>query len=251
MMDNRRLIRGVLFDLGGTLMYAKQPWPPILAQANQALADELCAQGLTLDCDQLRDAFRQRLDLYYEQRDEDLYETTYMSVLNGLLTEQGYPDVTEAVIRRALDAMYTITQSNWALEEDTIYLLKTLFSQGYHLGIVSNAGDNKDVFQLIERFGIEHYFDFILTSAACSYRKPHRRIFEVALAHWKFQPIETAMVGDTLEADILGANQLGIYSILVTRRVDGPAAHQTHIQPDSAVKTLAEIPALLDSLHEH
>jgi FMN phosphatase YigB (HAD superfamily) len=58
------------------------------------------------------------------------------------------------------------------------------------------------------------------------------------------------MVGDTPEADILGANQMGIYSILVTRRVNGPAAHQAQIQPDCAVKTLAEIPALLNSVHE-
>ncbi len=238
-------IRAVLFDLGGTLMYAKGAWPPILARAAQALADALRAQGLDVDCEIIHHEFKGRLNEYYTRRDQDLFETTYTSVLRGLLADKGYTDAPSKILRGALDAMYAVTQSNWALADDAVSTLKTLQARGYRLGIVSNAGDNKDVFQLVNKFGIEFYFDFILTSAACSYRKPHPRIFEVALAHWKIPPREAAMVGDTLEADIAGANKLGIYSIWISRRTDPPKSAQGGIRPRATISALRELPDLL------
>jgi putative hydrolase of the HAD superfamily len=250
-------IRAVLFDLGGTLMYSRDPWEPILERGYHALAESLCEQGFELDCADLPRIVRYHLDRYYTRRDQDLYETTYLNVLRDLLAEKGYPEAKAEAIRRALDAFYTYTQPNWLLEEDALLMLRTLEAGGYRLGLVSNAGDNQDVFQLVERFQIEPFFDFILTSASCSYRKPHPRIFELALAHWQIPPQEIAMVGDSLEADVFGAQQLGLYGVWITRRVSKPhtrtfegsrAGGQEIIQPDATVRTLHELPVLLRQL---
>ena len=241
------LIRAVLFDLGGTLMFSRDPWEPILEQGYQALADSLCEQGIDIDCTELPKAVRYHLDRYFARRDEDLFETTYITVLRELLTEKGHPDTDINTIRRALDAFYAHTQPNWLLEQDALLTLRTLEAGGYRLGLVSNAGDNQDVFQLVDRFQIEPFFDFILTSAACSYRKPHSRIFELALAHWNIPPGEIAMVGDSLEADILGSQKLGIFGIWITRRISNPPARQK-IQPDAEVQALHELPSLFSRL---
>jgi putative hydrolase of the HAD superfamily len=241
------LIRAVLFDLGGTLMYSRDPWEPILECGYQALADSLCSQGFDLDCAEMPRNVRYHLDRYFAHRDEDLFETTYLTVLRELLAEKGYPDTDTKIIRRALDAFYAHTQPNWILEEDTLLTLRTLEAGGYRLGLVSNAGDHQDVFQLVERFKIEPFFDFILTSAACSYRKPHPRIFELALAHWNIPPREIVMVGDSLEADIRGAQGPGIFTVWITRRVSKPA-HNSNVQPDAEIRTLHELPALLSHL---
>ena len=241
------LIRAVLFDLGGTLMYSRAPWEPIFERGYQALVDSLCDQGITLDCKELPRVVQYHLDRYFARRDKDLHETTYITVLHELLAEHGHRNVDNQTIRRALDAFYAHTQPNWLLEEDALLTLRTLEAGGYRLGLVSNAGDDQDVFQLVERFHIEPFFDFILTSAACSYRKPHPRIFQLALAHWNIPPGEIAMVGDSLGADILGAQKLNIYGVWITRRVSrSPARHK--IQPDAEVQTLHEIPALLSHL---
>ena len=53
------------------------------------------------------------------------------------------------------------------------------------------------------------------------------------------------MVGDTLEADILGANQMGIYSIWITRRVTVPEEGELAIQPQAVITSLDQIPGLL------
>ncbi len=246
-MTLTRLIRAVLFDLGGTLMYPREAWEPILERGYRALADSLCSEGFNLDCADLPGTVRYHLDRYFARRDQDLFETTYISVLQDLLAENGYPEADVKVIRRALDAFYTHTQSNWMLEEDAMLTLRTLEAGDYHLGLVSNAGDNQDVFQLVRKFKIEPFFDFVLTSAACSYRKPHPRIFELALAHWNIPPQEIAMVGDSLEADINGAQQMGIYGVWITRRVSNIAV-KSGIQPDAAIRNLHELPVLLSRL---
>lgn len=228
-------------------MYSRDPWEPILERGYQALADTLCAQGYSLDCAELPKIVRYHLDRYFARRDEDFHETTYLNVLRELMAEHGYPNVDTAIIRRALDAFYAQTQPNWLLEEDALLTLRTLEAGGYRLGLVSNAGDNLDVFQLVDRFQIEPFFDFILTSAACSYRKPHPRIFELAMAHWNIPPNQIAMVGDSLEADIRGAQNLGIFAIWITRRVS-QTANRRGVQPDAEVQTLHELPALLRRL---
>lgn len=241
-----RFIRAILFDLGGTLMYARHPWEPIEARADQALVDQLRAHGVDIP-PEFAAEFRARIADYYNEREQSLFETTYFSVVRAMLLERGHAHVTEAVIRSALDALYSITQGNWVLEEDALLMLKMLESAGYRMGLVSNAGDDKDVLQLVERFRLEPYFDFILTSAACSYRKPHPRIFELALSYWNIPAQDAAMVGDTLEADILGAQNVGLYSIWITRRARNVEA-RPRIQPEARVVTLSEVPRVLSRI---
>ena len=230
-------------------MYARNPWPPIEARADLTFAQSLREQGVDIDPPVFVREFRSRLKEYYIEREENLFETTYLFVARELLQEKGYGSLTEAVLRYALDRLFAVTQANWVLEPDARSTLRTLEAGGYRLGLVSNAGDNQDVYQLVERFRIDRFFDFILTSAACSYRKPHPRIFELALAHWRIPAAETAMVGDMLEADILGAQKVGLFSIWITRRANLKSEDVLRIQPDLSLPTLADIPSALKDIH--
>lgn len=237
-------VRYILFDLGGTLMHARGDWEPIHERADQALVDSLRSHDIYIEPRH----FRARLHEYYEQREKDFQETTYHFVLRELLTELGHAEVAEPILRSALDAMYSITQSNWQLEADAVETLKMLKSNQYRLGIFSNAGDDKDVQQLIENFGIRDHFDFVLTSAACFYRKPHERAFEISLAQWNITPQEAAMVGDSLEADIIGAKQVGMTAIWITRRASFTDEEMRRIKPDFSLRKLSELLPTLDML---
>jgi putative hydrolase of the HAD superfamily len=238
-------IRHVLFDLGGTLMHSDGDWVNTFAHADEALSQILHQHKIELDTR----VFRARLHKYYDQRDKDYYETTYHFVLRELLVELGYTEVSEAVLRSALDAMYSITQGNWKLEDDAIETLQQLKSKEYRLGIFSNAGDDKDVQELIEGFGIRPYFDFVLTSAACYYRKPHPRAFEIALAQWSIAPAEAVMVGDSLQADIHGAKSINMNTIFITRRVHFNSDAEQQIQADFKLHSLNELLPLLEQIN--
>lgn len=244
------LIRAVIFDLGNTLMYpiASDLWPEVIQRGNQALMDHLCDLNILTECDTFMFDFNQRLHQYYDERDKEMVETSTFLVLKELLAEKGYTNVPDSVIRESLDAHYAVTQKNWQLEDDAIDCLDTLQQEKYKLGLVSNAGDHRDVLQLVEKFGLESYFEFILTSAGCGYRKPHQTIFQLALENVNAPAENVAMVGDTLNADILGANQVGMYSIWITRRTDFPPDKTLPIQPRAIIKSLGELPSLLREL---
>jgi putative hydrolase of the HAD superfamily len=244
----RNFLRAVIFDLGGTLMYERASWHAITSKGDEALTRYLIGKGMELNLSTFPVEFRRRLGEYFTQREKDLLETTYTFVLIELLKDKGYSNLPDDVIRKALDQLFAVTQTNWILEEDALPTLRKLEKDGYRMGLISNAGDDQDVHQLVRRFEISQYFDFTLTSAACSYRKPHPRIFELAIANWYFLPSETVMVGDNLDADIRGAKSAGLYGVWISRRAGYSSEDQPRVQPDASVSTLSEIPALLDLL---
>lgn len=240
------MIEVLLFDLGSTLLYSPSPWPPFFERANNAMLDVLRKHGIDLERSKFLVDIQAHLDDYYAQREEDHIERTWMVSLAEFLAERGYANVPEPILRAALDALFAITQTNWVVEEDAIPTLHTLRVLGLRMGLVSNAADDKNVQQLVDHWRLRPYFEFIITSAACGFRKPRPKIFHLALEHFRVSPYKAAMIGDTLDADIKGANNLGIYSIWVTRRAKKGNSADT---PRSVVERLDEIPSLLSKVN--
>jgi 2-haloalkanoic acid dehalogenase type II len=245
-------IEAVLFDLGGTLIHFEGAWPDLMETANRGLLKNLKEQGIELEAEAFLNKFRHRLAEYYVQRESEFIEYTTAQILHNLLIEMGHPEITLQMLKPALKRLYAVSQAQWKTESDTMSTLNVLKKSGIRMGIVSNASDDDDVQTLIDNAGIRSYFDFVLSSAACGIRKPNPRIFQIALDHWKIPNQQAAMVGDTLGADVLGANNVGIYSIWITRRADTPGNrdHADTIQPDAVIGTLAELPNLIGRVNE-
>jgi len=238
-------IKVVFFDLGSTLVYSKDPWPPIYEQADRALMDVLRLAGIEIDLAAFYTESGGFIQSYYEKQNEDNVELTSFTVLRNMLSWKTFQRIPDSVVRAALEALYAVTQQNWVIEEDAIPTLEILKSRGYHLGMISNTSDDKNVQGIVDRWGLRPFLETIVTSAALGTRKPDGRIFQTALDHFQVQPERAAMVGDTLDADVLGANQSGIYSIWITRRAKVPEEGELTIQPQAVVTTLHQIPDLL------
>lgn len=236
----------IFFDLGDTLIYDKEPWEPILSRADAAMRKSLELSGYPLPADAYG-KFESIFDLYYHRRQETNQEETTIQLLTELMGSGGATPATP-VLQAAMEAMYAITQENWYVESDTAPTLKLIREQGYPLGMISNAADDENVQALIDKANIRKYFKFILSSAACGVRKPDPQIFQLALEHFNAQPERTVMVGDTLEADILGANQMGMYSIWINRRAIHPPEGELNIQPRAVISTLRDLPAVLEEI---
>ncbi len=56
------------------------------------------------------------------------------------------------------------------------------------------------------------------------------------------------MVGDTLNADIKGANALGIYSVWINRYVNKNTKTLQDIHPKATIQSLSQLPQLMDGL---
>ena len=239
-------IRVVLFDLGGTLIYDKDPWPPVFHRADLALLEALQNSGLHVEPTTFFHGHRGLLSLYYDRRGDDVEEETTTVLLKQLLEEQGNLNVSNEVIATALRTLYAVTQSNWFPEEDAIPTLQTLKERGFHLGLISNAADDKNTQTLIDKGGFRPYLEFIVSSAAFGKRKPHPSIFQSALDHFQVKANQAVMVGDLMETDILGAYRIGMKSIWITRRAL-ETANRINVKPDAVVSTLSEIPPLLSA----
>ena len=147
-----------------------------------------------------------------------------------------------------MEAMYAITQENWYPEKDAGPTLRKLRERGCRLGLISNAADDENVQALVDKAGLRDEFELILSSAACGIRKPDERIFHLALEQLKVPPEKSAMIGDTLEADVLGANRMGMYSIWINRRAELPPDGPLEIQPQAVIASLSALPGLFDEM---
>lgn len=99
------------------------------------------------------------------------------------------------------------------LYPNTIELLDKLL-QKYQMHIITN-GFEEVQFIKIENSGLGMYFDQIITSERAGYKKPDRRIFDFAMQQAGAKPHESIIIGDDPEADILGAQQVGMDQIWV------------------------------------
>lgn len=72
--------------------------------------------------------------------------------------------------------------------------------------------------------------------------KPNRFMFDLGMKKMGVQPHETAMLGDRLETDIQGGQNVGMKTILVETGVDNQASIiDKSIQPDLVVRDLPEL----------
>jgi putative hydrolase of the HAD superfamily len=100
------------------------------------------------------------------------------------------------------------------LHGTTHALLDSLRDRGLKLGLVSNAFDpgwllHRD----LEQMGLARRLDFSVFSSEVGMRKPHRAIFERALAALEVEAERTLFVGDRLYEDVRGAGELGMTTV--------------------------------------
>ena len=98
-----------------------------------------------------------------------------------------------------------------ALFDDTIKILEYLNSK-YVLHIITNGFDEIQSLKL-EKSGIRKYFNKIITSESVGVKKPNPKIFNHALKITNAISDESIMIGDNIEADVLGAMKVGMRAI--------------------------------------
>ncbi len=110
--------------------------------------------------------------------------------------------------RKMGDDYVRISPYKTKLVPNSIELLDYLANQ-YRLHIITNGfAEIQDV--KLSKTGLEKYFDVIVTSDKAGVKKPHPRIFKFALDKSKAKGEHSLMIGDHMEADILGAKSAGM-----------------------------------------
>ena len=85
------------------------------------------------------------------------------------------------------------------------------------------------VAERINRLIPENAFEFIITSSNYIFRKPNKRLFELALEKADLKPDEVWYVGDQYECDIKGALGAGLMPVWYTGAMDLPYVEDKNI----------------------
>lgn len=94
---------------------------------------------------------------------------------------------------------------------NTVEVLEYLAPK-YNLHIITN-GFQEIQYKKLRGSNIHGYFDQIINSELAGVKKPHPYIFELALTKANVVSKNALMVGDNIEADILGAQSVGFQTI--------------------------------------
>jgi HAD superfamily hydrolase (TIGR01458 family) len=78
--------------------------------------------------------------------------------------------------------------------------------------------------------------------------KPSRAYFEAVLAHLEVEADQAVMVGDDIEADIGGAQAIGLRGVLVrTGKFRPDSLRASSVNPDEVIDSVSDLPGLLGS----
>ena len=123
--------------------------------------------------------------------------------------------------------------------------LAYLRSKGIRTGVISNISFAPSVVaERINRLLPENTFEFIITSSNYIFRKPNKRIFNLALEKSQLQPDEVWYIGDQYECDVKGSLNAGLLPIWYIGAIDLPyTMEEEHSMGKNilTVKTWSEI----------
>jgi 2-haloalkanoic acid dehalogenase type II len=242
-------IRGVIFDLGNTLMYMDNDWDEVRNHGARDLVGFLTERGLVLDAAVFAEEYLSLRRSLYAKAVEEAVEYTAAHSLRTVLVRSGYEEASQELVQGGVRAFFAFEREQWKPYPESEATLRLLSEQGYRLALISNATDDELIQDLAEGAGLRKWFDPSLSSAAVGLRKPHPGIFQVVLEAWGFPPSQVVMVGDTLRFDVAGAHNAGLKAILAAWDLyPDYAAEADHVVPDATAESLTHLLRLIAEL---
>jgi putative hydrolase of the HAD superfamily len=96
----------------------------------------------------------------------------------------------------------------------------------------------------MEMHGLLEFFPIRIYSSEIGYRKPHPRIFKMALDAVGVRPQNAIFVGDLIKIDVVGARRSGMVTVLRQPFAES----RTHRVADHVVRKISEIHQMLPIL---
>jgi putative hydrolase of the HAD superfamily len=235
------MIDTILFDNWNTLVQA-----PALMRSGASVEifqRSLRGEGLEIDCDRFIEVYRGiAREQVAEAEANGWTEIDYKKRLILTLGELGVrePRRSQLALRAWGDYMAEWPKQT-SFYPETPRLLEDLKGR-YRLGVVTNFMDGPTARRVFSDLGYDAIFGSLIVSAEVGYMKPAPILFEKALEELGSKPENTLMIGDSYEADIVGAHGVGIRGVLLDLQ-GAPAEHVRN--SDAVIKSIGELPRVL------
>lgn len=244
-------IQAVAFDLGGTLedLYYDDA---TRVEATRGLRKLLIERGLDpgLSLPDLQAAVLSGITAYQDWREKSEIELSPERVwAEYIFPNQGLSKDRLMAAAQELIFFYETHFHIRTMRPEVPVVLEALRETGFRLAVISNIISHQVVQHSLKRYGIEHYFDPVLTSAEFGWRKPNARIFLEAARRMNLPPADCAYVGDTVSRDVIGARRakyelvIQIKSFLTDKADQGTSS----VLPDAVIHNLMQVVNLVNS----
>jgi putative hydrolase of the HAD superfamily len=193
------MIKGYIFDYGGTLDTGGQHWGKVIWHAYER-------QQVPVSEADFRDAY-----VYAERtlgknpiiKPDFTFKRTLEEKIRIELEFLGKLEYQEAVV----NDLYGVTQTETTRSREVLIELKKYFP----MVLVSNFYGN--ISTVLKEFKLDGIFDTIIESAVVGVRKPDPKIFTLGVEALKMQPDEVVVVGDSMDKDIIPASKAGCHTV--------------------------------------
>lgn len=198
------MIKGIIFDYGGTLDSRGVHWSEVLWQGYQQAE-------VPVDKETFRTAYvegeralaRERIILPQDNFHTLLRKKVAIEI--SYLPEQPDEKTRDMWVEKI--AGYCDNAARTCIDEARPMLEQ--LNERYPMMLVSNFYGNID--EVLRDYGIRHLFKGIIESAVVGVRKPNPTLFRLGVDALELAPDEVLVVGDSLRKDIEPAERLGCH----------------------------------------
>ena len=228
------MIKGLIFDYGGTIDSRGVHWSEVIWQGYQAA-------GVAITKEQFRDSYvvaeRELARVRHILPNDNFYDLLLKKMRIELrdLVDKGFfqcHDI-EPVAVEIAQFCYDAARSSIEEARPTLEVL----SQRFPMMLVSNFYGNVD--SVLRDFDLRKYFKGVIESAVVGVRKPNPVIFKLGVDVLELEPGEVLVVGDSLKKDILPAESIGCHTLWL--KGEGWTADEDAQSHPGMIKTLSEV----------
>jgi FMN phosphatase YigB (HAD superfamily) len=232
-------VKALIADYVGTLVNARR----YTLEASMAkLHSALTEAGFETSQKEFLEAYAKGHEKYRLVRYGELREVTNAVWVSEALCSLGFKvGIDDVQMKAALNVFFQDYIDSLELRSCAEKLLRKTTAI-CKLGLISNFTYAPVVHNSLRKLGLTEFFNAVAVSEEVGWRKPHKRIFEVALERLQVDAKEAVYVGDSPVEDIKGASAAGIKTIFVPSQFNSISdLAMSGQKPDIVVADLGEL----------
>jgi putative hydrolase of the HAD superfamily len=238
-------MKAAIFDLGQTLIEYYDDWEGPEAQAIGRLYKAFAGAGADAEEQEFFNYVQGLLETGRKKKVQDMVEIPLEKVLESVLVRYGL-DEEEELLKEGCEIFYGVLLERRKLIPGAYEALERIRDRGYNVGLISDVAwglPSEYPMRDLCHFKLDTLFDDLVFSTDVGLRKPHPRMFKLALYNLGADANESFYVGNSLRADIKGALGVGMRAIL---KESNHPEHVDGVEPTGKICDWCEIDQYID-----
>lgn len=237
------MIRGLLFDLNGTLIDIRTDEGDL--QTWRTTADFLGYHGVRITPEHLRVRYTELNRKQRRESPEPYPEFSAVQIFRDIIAETGRKAGAVNLGRYSAQVFRAASLRQLVPYHGTGRILEQL-QKRFRLAAVSDAQSLWAIPEL-QMTGLEGFFSAVVISGDHGFRKPDPRLYEIALKRLRLPEDEVIFIGNDMFRDIYGAHRAGLKTVFFK---SNQGDHRFHgADPDYIIYRIEELPRAIEFLN--